>query len=467
MVHSHALHTYYLEQLQGLAERRATKLAALSSGGADLDSYIAHARAAVVAAFPLPADRCPLNAVVTRTLPDRGGGYTIECVHFDSRPGVPVTANLYLPLAAATQKVPAVLFSCGHSASGKGEDKYQQACGRLAAAGFAVLIYDPICQGERDQYADTLPPGHGLRGSCVQAHNMLGKQMELLGDFFGAWRLYDGIRALDYLLSRPEIDDTRVGMTGNSGGGTMTSWLWAIEPRFTMAAPSCFITTFERNFENELPADSEQYPPGVLGAGLEMADLLLATNFPKPLLLCGQRYCFFDRRGLAEAHAELEAVYALRGAAQDVGLFVGENNHGFHEDAQTAVAAFFCQHAGLPAPDAARALPKALPAEAMLVCAGGQVLGAVPAPAPRPALSPPPPPRMPSGVFARSIPYAKYLRKFFAWAADDVQSRGRCPALCPSRRCSSGRRSGWRPPALPWTPPRCQACLPGCCGCRS
>ena len=111
MVHSHALHTYYLEQLQGLAERRATKLAALSSGGADLDSYIAHARAAVVAAFPLPADRCPLNAVVTRTLPDRGGGYTIECVHFDSRPGVPVTANLYLPLAAATQKVPAVLFS--------------------------------------------------------------------------------------------------------------------------------------------------------------------------------------------------------------------------------------------------------------------------------------------------------------------------------------------------------------------
>ena len=155
----------------------------------------------------------------------------------------------------------------------------------------------------------------------------------------------------------------------------MTSWIWAIDPRFTMAAPSCFITTFEKNLENEIPADAEQYPPGVLGAGLEMADVLTATNFPKPLLLCGQRYCFFDRRGLEEAHADLKQLYSLAGKADDVDLFIGANDHGFHADAQQAVAEFFCKHAGLPPPpptEEGAFVP--LPTESLEAC-GGQVVG--------------------------------------------------------------------------------------------
>lgn len=86
--------------------------------------------------------------------------------------------------------------------------------------------------------------------------------------------------ALDYLLSRPEIDPNHLGITGNSGGGTMTSWIWGLDPRFTMAAPSCFITTFEKNLENEIPADAEQYPPGVLGHGTA---IVCHTNGPLSL----------------------------------------------------------------------------------------------------------------------------------------------------------------------------------------
>ena len=101
---------------------------------------------------------------------------------------------------------------------------------------------------------------------------MMGKQQELLGEFFGMWRAWDGIRALDYLLRRPEVDKARVGLTGNSGGGTMTSWLWALDERFTMAAPSCFITTFERNLANELSASTPHLLPlsfqMTLGAGV-------------------------------------------------------------------------------------------------------------------------------------------------------------------------------------------------------
>lgn len=77
----------------------------------------------------------------------------------------------------------------------------------------------------------------------------------------GAWRAWDAVRGLDYLLSRPEVDTTRVGLTGNSGGGTMTTFVNALEDRLTMAAPSCYITTWVHNVENELPADSEQMPP--------------------------------------------------------------------------------------------------------------------------------------------------------------------------------------------------------------
>jgi cephalosporin-C deacetylase-like acetyl esterase len=171
--------------------------------------------------------------------------------------------------------------------------------------------------------------------------------LELVGQWFGAWRGWDGVRALDYLLSRPEVDRQRVGITGNSGGGTMTTWLWAYETRFTMAAPSCFVTTFLANLENELPADCEQYPPGVIGAGMEMADFLIARA-PEPLLLLGQSYDYFDRRGLREAHDEIRRFYDLLGApAEAHELFIGPRPHGFGVENQEAMVEFFVRHSGL------------------------------------------------------------------------------------------------------------------------
>lgn len=131
------------------------------------------------------------------------------------------------------------------------------------------------------------------------------------------------------------------------------------------------------------PADAEQYPPGVLGAGLEMADILLARNFPKPLLLCGQRYCFFDRRGLAEAHKDLQILYGAVGKCDHLGLFIGEHTHGFHPDAQQAVTQFFCRHARLPAPaplEAGGASIEAFaakPVAALAVCPAEPQLGAL------------------------------------------------------------------------------------------
>ncbi|MGB9598090.1 MAG: alpha/beta hydrolase family protein, partial [Candidatus Poribacteria bacterium] len=237
---------------------------------------------------------------------------------------------------------PGVLVPCGHSEDGKACALYQEACQRLVRSGFVVLIYDPFNQGERDQYA--LLSNRDAVRSCCPAHNMMGKQLELIGEFFGMWRVWDGIRALDYLLTRPEVDPNRIGLTGNSGGGTLTTWLWAVDDRFTMAAPGCFVTTFLHNLENELPADCEQYPPRILGKGLEMADFFIAQA-PKPVILLGQKYDYFDRRGLKLAYEDIKFFYStINAPKKNIKLFIGPEGHGYSVHNQEAMVEFFCQH---------------------------------------------------------------------------------------------------------------------------
>lgn len=338
--YGHMMLDYYVAKLREMRAERAVRLAGLRTR-ADALAYQDRVREAIRAAFaPLPA-KTPLNARVTGIVERLT--YRIEKVLFESRPGCLVTANLYVPNDLAAP-APGVLAPCGHSTDGKASAFYQGFCQRLVANGFVVLIYDPFNQGERDQYVRL--PDRSPVASCTHAHNMMGKQLELLGESFCVWRAWDGIRALDYLLSRPEVDARRVGLTGNSGGGTMTTWLWPLDERFTMAAPSCFVTTFLHNLENELPADCEQYPHGVLGAGLEMADFLIARA-PDPVLILGQQYDFFDRRGLHEAYEEVRRFYALLDAPQgNVDCFIGHHSHGYWPENQEAMVAFFARHAG-------------------------------------------------------------------------------------------------------------------------
>jgi len=321
---------------------RAERLSRVVSPG-EADAYRADVREAIQRAFSPWPEKTALRAQVTGKL-DLPSCY-VEKVTFESRPGYLVTANLYVPCDLKAP-APCVLGTCGHSATGKGFELYSAFCQRLAYAGFVVLIYDPVSQGERDQYYGT--PYQEQIGLGVDAHNMMGKQLELLGENMALWRAWDGVRALDYLLSRPEVDVRHVGLTGNSGGGTMSTWLWAIEDRFTMAAPSCFVTTFLHNLENELPADAEQCPPGVIGAGLEMADFIIA-GAPKPVLLMGQTYDYFDRRGLQAAYRDVSHVYRAYGVEEErVGLHIGPQGHGYSIHNQQAMVSFFCQQTGRP-----------------------------------------------------------------------------------------------------------------------
>ncbi|MEN6345134.1 MAG: prolyl oligopeptidase family serine peptidase [Armatimonadia bacterium] len=288
---------------------------------------------------PLPR-KTPLKPVLTGSF--ERDAYTVEKVMFESRPDFPVTASLYVP-KGYDAPMPGVIAPCGHSGNGKAADAYQSFAQGLASKGYVVLSYDPVSQGERTQYPDG--KGGSKVGICCPEHNHMGSQQGLVGEFFGTWRVWDGIRALDYLLTRPEVDPTRLGVTGNSGGGTLTSLIVANDDRYLVAGPGCYVTTWRRNAENELPADSEQQPPLALSLGMDMDDLF-GLHAPKPLILLTQEKDFFDQRGALESFARLKHLYKLLGAEDNVAMVTGPAHHGFAQPLREAMYSFFNKACG-------------------------------------------------------------------------------------------------------------------------
>ncbi len=330
----HMVQEFFVERLHEFQQRRLKRLAQLKTK-ADAEAYVQEVRRKIQECFGPKPERTPLNAKVTGVV--ERDQYRIEKLVFESRPGFLVTANLYIPKGRRFP-LPGVVGTCGHSFNGKAAEAYQSFAQGLARQGYVVLIYDPIGQGERLQY-----PDKNLRskiGTGVREHLYAGNQQLLVGEFFGAWRAWDGIRALDYLLTRKEVDPKQIGVTGNSGGGTLTTWLCGWEHRWTMAAPSCFVTSFVRNLENELPADIEQCPPKALALGLDHEDFLAALA-PKPILILAKEKDFFDIRGTEAAYARLKKLYKLLGAEDNIGLAVGPGYHGYSQENREAMYRWF------------------------------------------------------------------------------------------------------------------------------
>lgn len=332
---------------------------------AEAATWAAATRAAVRACFGELPERTPLNARVTRVT-DRGA-YRIEHVIFESRPGFLVTGNLYAPRTVVGPG-PAVLGVCGHGAAGKSDARYQTWAQALVRCGCVVFIIDPLGQGERAQYLDAA--GQPSVRPGTRQHFQAGNQQVLVGEFLGTWRAWDGIRALDYLLTRPEVDAKRVGVTGHSGGGTETTWLCALDSRWAAAAPACFITTFRHNLENELTGDPEQYPPGALARGLDLSDFLVPLA-PRPLILLGAEKDFFDVRGLEESAGRLRLIYDLLGKPEQFALHVAPGYHDYSVENQREMVRWFDRALAFPAHETAT--PSIEPDEALRCTPTGQV----------------------------------------------------------------------------------------------
>jgi dienelactone hydrolase/pimeloyl-ACP methyl ester carboxylesterase len=363
----HMVHEYYLGLVRERLARRRERLAGLKTE-ADARRYVQGIRRAIRQSFgPFP-ERTPLNPVVTGKVDF--GKFEVEKVCFKSRPGFLVTGNLFRPKGLSAP-APGVLGLCGHTGLGKAYELYQSFCHGLALRGFVVFIMDPIAQGERDEYTHEDGP---IAQNCCRAHNMMGNRLALVDDFFGSWRVWDAIRGLDYLLARPEVDRTRVGVTGNSGGGTLTTYVTALDPRPTMAAPGCFVCSYEANLENELPSDSEQNPPGIIGSGLDQGDLLLAYA-PRPTLILAQHDDYFSADYARRTAGEMDRVHRLLGSRGTARVHVGSSGHGFSKENREAMYRFFMQQAGLTGSGTEEPLDLAQP-ERLWVLPTGSTLAA-------------------------------------------------------------------------------------------
>jgi len=268
--------------------------------------------------------RTPLNPQITGTI--SRNGYTVEKVIFESRSKHYVTGILFLPDASKHKlPYPGVLVPCGHSSNGKTSNAYQTMGALLALNGMVGFVFDPIDQGERGQLLSQWPKLIGTR-----AHTMLGVGSILLGRNTASFEVWDGMRAIDYLQSRPEIDPKRIGCTGNSGGGTQTSYLMSLDDRIIAAAPSCYITSLERLLNTIGPQDAEQNIYSQIAFGMDHADYLM-MRAPTPILICVATKDFFDISGVWASFRYAKRLYSRMGFAERIELLENDAGHNYNQ----------------------------------------------------------------------------------------------------------------------------------------
>ena len=278
-------------------------------------------------------ERSPLNARVTGQMAFTD--YRIEKVIFESQPGFHVTATLYLPLTPGPH--PAVVHPTGHSENAKAAELYQRASINLAKNGIACLCYDPVGQGERRQYiaADQKP----LFGTTVE-HSLMDVSCSPLGTNVARYMIWDGMRAVDYLQSRTDINPERIGATGISGGGTMSSYLGALDARIAASAPGCYLTGFRRLLETIGPQDAEQNIFGQIAKGLDHGDYVM-LRAPRPTLVMAATRDFFDIAGTWHLYRQSKRFYTRLGFSERVEMLETDTTHGFPPDMRVGAARWF------------------------------------------------------------------------------------------------------------------------------
>lgn len=367
------VHRELLERAARLESQRRARFAAVRSR-AELEALQQTLRETflrLLGGFPERAGTPP----ATRMGRIEADDYFIDRLAFESFPGYFVPALLYRPKSIAA-KAPGVISPCGHSAIGKAANEYQILHINLAKRGLFVLTYDPVGQSERSQFWDAARHRSRFNLGCGE-HAVIGNALYLLGTNLARYRIWDGLRAIDYLASLPEVDASRIGCVGNSGGGNLTAYLAALEPRITVAAPCCYITTLPRRMANRTQedpsADPEQDIFGFVSEGIDHAGLL-ALCAPRPLLLGTARFDFFPIAGARESFAEAQKLYEAAGAGDRIARAEAAEKHGLTRPLRQAVYAWFDRWlAGREQDPRAEEIPVAPRSAAELqVCASGQ-----------------------------------------------------------------------------------------------
>lgn len=306
----------------------------------EIRSHQKRLRDAMVAAIGGFPGRTALNVRVVETV--KRDGYTIEKIIFESRPCFYVTAHRFVPDPARfNAPYPGAIVPCGHSRSGKLAPWYQRPGVLGAKNGFVTVVYDPIDQGERLQ----LRSRENLSWGTTQEHNRGGVRAMMLGWNAAQFRIYDGMRAIDVLCEDPRVDSSKIGVFGISGGGTLTSYIMALDERVAAACPAGYLTTMRALADRCGPQDAEQNIFGQLAFGLNHLGYVLARA-PSPVLMCCTHSDFFPFLGSIETAARAKRFYSALGAEGNFGLFDVNGPHHWYESQQQASLEWMKKHFG-------------------------------------------------------------------------------------------------------------------------
>ncbi len=337
-----ALYRHYLSQAVKLTDERKDDITKLTTK-ADWEKRrkeIKKKLANAIGSFP---EKTPLNAKVVGV--SEKDDFRVEKIVFESRPNFYVTAALYIP-KKLNGKAPAIIHVIGHSAAAFKRHHYQRSAINFVKKGFIVLTFDPIGQDERVQYYSP-ELGKSAIGGTSNEHMYMGLQTLLVGKSLANYFVWDGIRAIDYLMSREEVDSSRIGITGLSGGGVQSAYIAAYDERIYATAPSCFITSMKRLFESIGPQDAEQNLYHALANKIDFADLL-EVRVPKPALVVTTSRDFFSTQGATETAKEVESVYNIFGAKENFGRAEADSTHSMPSLNREARHRFFQRNLNLP-----------------------------------------------------------------------------------------------------------------------
>ena len=328
-----AYHQYIMRDLHRQTAARDAAFAEAARSRTGMEQYIAGVRSRMAELFGELPERGPLNARTVATV--QGDGFVVEKVIYQSAPGRYVTAHLYRP-EKVRGRIPACVEMPGHSATGKGNGSAQAVL--MARNGIAVILVDPLGQGERMQLIDA--QGQDLTRGATTEHTLLGVPYLLLGSNLAAQQAFDNSRAIDYLLTRKDIDPQRIGCYGFSGGGTMASYLIALDDRIQCACVGLFFSSRLRTLELIGPSDGCQQMPFEGSAQIEGADLVLAMA-PRPLIILDGKYDFVDHWGALQGFEDLKKAYTALGAPEAVSQYYAEDGHATPPDVQRQLIGWF------------------------------------------------------------------------------------------------------------------------------
>lgn len=339
-----SLYHHLAAEAFGYLDKRAKEVAALRSltDWQQRQQWLRRTLREAVGAFP---EKTPLNAKVTGVT--RKEGYRVENIIYESVPGLYVTGSLFIPSGLKKGvKAPAVVYCSGHSATGYRSPAYQRVMLNLVKKGFIVFAFDPVGQGERLEYYDTAARKSRHKWPSNE-HSYPGAQVFMAGNTLAMYMIWDGIRAVDFLLSRKETDPERIAITGRSGGGTQSAYIAAFDDRIKVVAPENYITSFTRLFQSIGPQDAEQNFLHGIARGLDMNDLLM-VRAPRPALMITTTRDMFSIQGSTEAAAEVSALYAAYGEKENFMMVTDDAPHASTQKNREALYAFLQKHLHQP-----------------------------------------------------------------------------------------------------------------------